>query len=113
MRAGLFWCRSSPATGLGLLAYVRSARPIEGPPALGVLQSELLDRELFPTPEATNEGLMRFALYYDYHRLNGAIGWQTPAERWAGTPFTDHGFEYVPALEHLQGWVSELMSMSQ
>jgi transposase InsO family protein len=78
----------------------------------GVLQSELLDRELFPTPEAADEGLMRFALYYDYHRLNGAIGWHTPAERWDGTPFTDRGFEYVPALEHLQGWLSELMSMS-
>ena len=60
----------------------------------GVLQSELLDRELFPTPEAADEGLTRFALYYDYHRLNGAIGWQTPAERWDGTPFTDRGFEH-------------------
>ena len=76
----------------------------------GVLQSELLDRELFPTPEAANEGLTRFALYYDYHRLNGAIGWQTPAERWDGTPFTDRGFEHVPALEHLQGWLTELMA---
>ena len=78
----------------------------------GVLQSELLDRELFPTPEAANEGLMRFAVYYDYHRLNGAIGWQTPAERWDGTPFTDEGFEYVPALEQVQGWLTELMPMS-
>jgi len=78
----------------------------------GVLQSELLDRESFPTPEAADEGLMRFALYYDYHRLNGAIGWQTPAERWDGTPFTDQGFDYVPALEHLQGWLSELMPVS-
>jgi putative transposase len=76
----------------------------------GVLQSELLDRELFPTPEAADEGLMRFAIYYDYHRLNGAIGWQTPAERWDGTPFTDQGFEHVPALEHLQGWLAELMA---
>jgi transposase InsO family protein len=76
----------------------------------GVLQSELLDRELFPTPEAADEALMRFATYYDYHRLNGAIGWQTPAERWDGTPFTDRGFEHVPALEHLQGWLTELMA---
>ena len=76
----------------------------------GVLQSELLDRELFPTPEAADAALMRFALYYDYHRLNGAIGWQTPAERWDGTPFTDRGFEHVPALEHLQGWLTELMA---
>jgi transposase InsO family protein len=76
----------------------------------GVLQSELLDRELFPTPEAADEALTRFAIYYDYHRLNGAIGWQTPAERWDGTPFTDRGFEHVPALAHLQGWLTELMA---
>ena len=76
----------------------------------GVLQSELLDRELFPTPEAADEALNRFAVYYDYHRLNGAIGWQTPAERWDGTPFTDQGFEHVPALEHLQDWLAELMA---
>ena len=38
----------------------------------GVLQSELLDRELFPTPEAADEALTRFALYYNYHRLHGA-----------------------------------------
>ena len=37
----------------------------------GVLQSELLDRELFPTPEAADEALTRFAVYYDYHRLHG------------------------------------------
>jgi transposase InsO family protein len=76
----------------------------------GVLQAELLDRELFPTPEAADEALMRFALYYDYHRLNGAIGWQTPAERYEAVPFTDRGFEHVPALEHLQSWLVELMA---
>ncbi len=76
----------------------------------GVLQAELLDRELFPTPEAADEGLMRFAVYYDYHRLHGELDWQTPAERYDGTPFTDRGFEHVPALEHLQDWLTELMA---
>ena len=76
----------------------------------GVLQAELLDRELFPTPEAADDGLMRFAVYYDYHRLHGELDWQTPAERYDGTPFTDQGFEHVPALEHLQGWLTELMA---
>jgi len=75
----------------------------------GVLQSELLDRELFPTPEAADEGLRRFAIYYDYHRLHGMLGWHTPAERYDGTPFVDRGFEHIPALEHLQGWLTELM----
>ena len=76
----------------------------------GVLQAELLDRELFPTREAADEGLMRFAVYYDYHRLHGELDWHTPAERYDGTPFTDQGFEHVPALEHLQGWLLELMA---
>ena len=73
----------------------------------GVLQSELLDRELFPAPEAANEGLTRFAVYCDYHRLHGELDWHTPAERYDGTPFTDRGFEHVPALEHLQGWLTK------
>jgi transposase InsO family protein len=76
----------------------------------GVLQSELLDRELFPTPEAAEEALTRFAIYYDYHRLHGELDWHTPAERYEGTPFTDRGFEHVPALAHLQDWLSELMA---
>ena len=73
-----------------------------------MLQAELLDREVFPTPEAADDGLTRFAVYYDYHRLNGAIGWQTPAERWDGTPFTDRGFQNIPALSHLEGWLEDL-----
>jgi transposase InsO family protein len=76
----------------------------------GVLQAELLDRELFPTAEAAEAALTRFALYYDYHRLHGELDWQTPAERYEGVPFTDRGFEHVPALEHLQGWLTELMA---
>ena len=53
---------------------------------------------------------MRFAIYYDYHRLHGELDWHTPAERYDGTPFTNQGFEHVPALEHLQGWLLELMA---
>ncbi len=76
----------------------------------GVLQSELLDRELFATPEDADAALLGFALYYNYHRLHGQLDWQTPAERWDGSPFTDRGFEHVPAIEHLQGWLTELMA---
>ena len=76
----------------------------------GVLQSELLDRELFATREEADAALMRFAAYYNYHRLHGMLDWQTPAERYDGTPFTDRGFEHVPALEQLQGWLIELMA---
>lgn len=36
--------------------------------------------------------------YYNYHRLHGELDWQTPAERFDGTPFADRGFASVPAL---------------
>jgi transposase InsO family protein len=76
----------------------------------GVLQSELLDRELFADRASADAALMRFAAYYNFHRLHGELDWQTPAERWDGTPFTDRGFAHVPAIEHLQGWLNELMA---
>jgi transposase InsO family protein len=76
----------------------------------GVLQSELLDREVFRTFEAAADGLGRFASYYNYDRLHGELEWHTPAERFDGTPFTARGFQRVPSLQHLQGWLSELMT---
>jgi transposase InsO family protein len=76
----------------------------------GLLQSEVLDREVFRTLEAAEAGLTRFGTYYNYHRLHGELNWATPAERYDGTPFADQGFEHVPALEHLQGWLLELMA---
>ncbi|MEX2548074.1 MAG: integrase core domain-containing protein [Chloroflexota bacterium] len=76
----------------------------------GVLQAEVLDRELLPTPATAEAALARFSVYYHYHRLHGELGWQTPAERFEGAPFTDQGFEHVPALAHLQGWLTELMA---
>jgi transposase InsO family protein len=74
----------------------------------GTLQAEVLDRQLLSTPEQADVALARWATYYNYHRLHGEIGWRTPAERYDGTAFTDRGFEFVPALEHLQGWLTEL-----
>ena len=75
----------------------------------GILQSELLDRQIFQTLGAAADGLIRFATYYNYDRLHGELDWHTPAERYDGTPFTARGFERVPALDHLQGWLTELM----
>lgn len=74
----------------------------------GILQSELLDREIFGTLDAAADGLNHFASYYNYDRLHGELDWHTPAERFDGTPFTARGFERVPALDHLQGWLAEL-----
>jgi transposase InsO family protein len=76
----------------------------------GVLQSELLDRHVFRTLDAAADGLTRFASYYNYDRLHGELDWHTPAERYDGTPFTARGFERVPSLEHLNGWLMELMT---
>jgi len=72
------------------------------------LKREVLDREIFRSLEDAEAALERFARYYNYHRLHGEIGWLTPAERYDGTPFTDRGFEHVPALEHLQSWLADL-----
>jgi transposase InsO family protein len=77
----------------------------------GILQSELLDRQIFRTLDAAADGLTHFATYYNYDRLHGELDWHTPAERYDGTPFTARGFERVPALDHLQGWLANLMAV--
>ena len=45
---------------------------------------------------------------YNYRRLHVEIGWLTLDERFDGTPFTDRGFDNVPALAHLTAWLEEL-----
>ena len=72
------------------------------------LKSEVLDREIFRSLADAEAALERFARYYNYHRLRGAIDWCTPAERYDGTPFTDRGFDNVPALSHLVPRLNEL-----
>ena len=72
--------------------------------------TELLDRQVFRTLEAAAAGLTGFSAYYNYDRLHGELDWHTPAERYDGTPFTARGFERVPSLLHLQGWLTELMT---
>lgn len=76
----------------------------------GVLQAEVLDRERFASLPEAELALNRFVRYYNYHRLSGTLGWVTPAERYDRTPFTDRGFQEIPALAHLQPWLEELMS---
>jgi transposase InsO family protein len=75
-----------------------------------VLQRELLDRQRFTNLAEAELALARFAEYYNYHRLSGVLGWVTPAERYDGTPFTDRGFQNIPALAHLQDWLLRAMS---
>ncbi len=66
---------------------------------LGSAAAEVLDRQRFAS----------FAEYYNYYRLSGTLDWLTPAERYNGTRFTDRGFEIIPALAHLQGWLKEVI----
>ena len=72
------------------------------------LKSEVLDREVFRSLGDAEAALERFSRYYNYHRLHGEIAWCTPAERYDGTPFTDRGFEHIPSLAHLSGWLEDL-----
>jgi len=74
-----------------------------------ILQAEVLDRERFTGFGHAETALARFAEYYNYHRLSGVLGWLTPAERYNGTPFTDRGFQNIPALVHLEPWLQQLM----
>ncbi len=75
-----------------------------------VLQAEVLDRQRFASLADAEAALARFVQYYNYHRLSGVLGWVTPAERYDGTPFTDRGFEHIPALAHLQPWLEGIMN---
>ncbi len=77
----------------------------------GVLQAEVLDRQSFTSLKAAELALADYVRYYNYHRLSGTLGWLTPAERFDGTPFTDLGFQHIPALAHLQPWLEQLQAV--
>ncbi len=75
-----------------------------------ILQAEVLDREYLADLAAAEAAVTAFAGYYNYHRLHGALGWQTPAERFEGTIFTDRGFEHIPSLAAVAGLLSDLLA---
>jgi transposase InsO family protein len=62
------------------------------------LQAEVLDRQQLADLAAAEDAVTAYAGYYNYHRLHGELDWETPAERFDGTPFTDRGFGSVPSL---------------
>ncbi len=72
----------------------------------------MLDRQRFAKLLQAEAALENFVRYYNYHRLSGTIGWATPADRYDGTPFTDRGFEHIPALAHLQPWLEGIMRVA-
>jgi transposase InsO family protein len=65
------------------------------------LQAEVLDRQHLADLAAAETAVTTYAGYYNYHRLHGELDWQTPGERFDGTPFTDRGFGSVPALANV------------
>ncbi len=75
-----------------------------------ILQAEVLDRQYLADLAAADAAVTAYATYYNFHRLHGALGWRTPAERFDGTPFTDRGFEHVPALAPIADLLAELMA---
>jgi len=74
------------------------------------LQAEVLDRQDIADLAAAERAVTAYAGYYNYHRLHGELGWHTPAERFDGTPFTDRGFENIPALTGVSELLSELLA---
>lgn len=75
-----------------------------------ILQAEVLDRQHLADLAAAEAAVTSYATYYNYHRLHGQLGWQTPAERFEGTLFTDRGFEHVPALAGVANLLSDLLA---
>lgn len=73
------------------------------------LQAEVLDRQRFTGLEDAEAAVLEYAGYYNYHRLHGEIDWLTPAERYDGTPFTDRGFEHIPALHGVADLLTDLL----
>ena len=73
------------------------------------LQAEVLDRQPLRDLAAAEAAVVGYASYYNFHRLHGEIGWLTPAERFDGTPFTDRGFENIPALTGVADLLTDLL----
>ena len=73
------------------------------------LQREVLDRQQLADLAAAEAAVTAYAGYYNYHRLHGELDWQTPAERFDGTPFTDRGFTSVPALARVADLLDALV----
>lgn len=74
------------------------------------LQSEVLDRQHLSDLAAAEAAVSAYAGYYNYHRLHGELDWQTPAERFDGTPFTDRGFASVPVLANIADLLDAIMA---
>jgi len=75
------------------------------------LQAEVLDRQHLADLAAAEAAVQAYAGYYNLHRLHGELDWQTPAERFDGTPFTDRGFDHVPSLAGAASLLNQLIPL--
>lgn len=63
-----------------------------------ILKREGLRRH-FATAQALDQALAEFAVYYNYYRLHGSLGYQPPATRYCGSQSPQqHGLLGIPAL---------------
>jgi transposase InsO family protein len=74
------------------------------------LPAEVLDRQHLEDLSAADVAVIAYGGYYNYHRLHGEVSWQTPAERFNGTPFLDRGFDHVPPLTAVAPLLTELLA---
>jgi transposase InsO family protein len=71
------------------------------------LKGEVLDRQVLRSLADAEAALERFARSY-YHRLQGEIGWLTPASATTARRSPTAAFANVPALAHLEDWLDEI-----
>jgi hypothetical protein len=74
------------------------------------LQSEVLNRQQLADLAAAEAAVTAYAGYYNYHRLHGELDWETPAERFDGTPFADRDFASVPALTNVADLLEAILA---
>ena len=76
------------------------------------LEKECFNRYYFTGLKEAQEKVDRFVEYYNYHRLNKALGWKTPAELYRGRENRDKGLEGIPEMEALDILAKEVSSKS-
>lgn len=75
-----------------------------------IRQAEVFHRQHLADLAMAEAAVIAYATYYNYHRLHGQLGWQTPAERFDSTLVTDLGFQQIPALAGVADLLSELLA---
>lgn len=85
-------------------------RALDEPQGRGLLGDAAAGARCSAVPQLAEAeaAVLEFAGCYNFHRLQGRDRLADTAGRYNGTPFTDRGFDHVPALAHLQSWLENL-----